>query len=223
MSFPYPRTARDTVNRCRWLTPGLALFSLLMLALAGCGSASHTAAPSPTVTASTALGATGTGLAGSTIGPSATEPSSTAAPSGGSGGTAGDACTLLPAAAAAKASGLDITSAKPEGGTTGATVCSYGTSMATAADDESQPSITVFSASSHVTLADLKTSMDGAASQASPTVAISGVGDQAYAADSGVIAQSGSHLVQIEGLASDVEGNHAPSTAMAKAVIAALG
>ena len=81
----------------------------------------------------------------------------------------------------------------------------------------------VYTAASHVTLDILKAGLDSAASQASPTVAISGVGDKAYAGADGIIVQAGIHFVEVDGLSADVLANHATSGAMAKAVIAALG
>ena len=134
-----------------------------------------------------------------------------------------DVCAILPTMVAAKASGLDLDSAVPDPSGAGQYGCSYSSDGDTAADLEDNPELMVYTSASPMTLAGLKNSLDASASQDGPTVAVSGVGDKAYAGADGVIAQAGDHLIQVSGLAGDLTGDHSMSTALAKALISALG
>ena len=53
-------------------------------------------------------------------------------------------------------------------------------------------------------------------------MAISGVGDKACAGADGIIAQAGSHVVGVAGLVADLKGDHAASSGIANALLAAL-
>jgi hypothetical protein len=165
--------------------------------------------------ASVAPSSGGSTSGGSTSGGSTSGGSTSGASSSGAG-AAIDVCTVLPPAAASQASGLTLTSATASTPAQGQYFCNYsGTGI-------SNPDIAVYSADSGVTLAALKVALDGAASQDAPTVAVSGVGDKAYAGADGVIAQFGDRFIAVQGVSDDIFGKHATSEALAKAVIAEL-
>jgi hypothetical protein len=184
-----------------------------MLVVAGCskaggGAAAGAGSPAAlSASSSTVAGSTGTPAAGSAAG----------------GAAAVDVCAIFPTMVAAKAGGLDLDSAVPDPSGAGQYGCTYGSDGDSAADFEDIPNVVVYTSASPMTLGALKNSLDASASQDGPTVAVSGVGDKAYAGADGVVAQAGDHLVEVSGLAGDLTGDHSMSTALAKAVIAALG
>jgi chitinase len=197
--------------------------------VAGCRSSTHSSAaattrPTPTQTvvenptssdatpsapASTAPAST----AASSPVTSASAPATSAPLSGKSSSI--DVCALVPAVAASGLLGKPVSSASSSSPLPGGHQCAYATDVLIV-------TVIVFDASSHVSLATLKPSLAGSTSPAAPLVAVSGVGDQAFAAASGLIASFGSNTLQIQGNVGDVAGNHATSIALAKAVIAAV-
>lgn len=192
----------------------LAVVLGAMLVVAGCAKAGGGAAAgagSPVAPAASS---------GPPAGSAGTAP---AAPPTAAGAPAVNICAILPAAVAAKASGLDLDSAAPDLSGAGESGCTYSSDGDSAADIEDNPDVVVFTSASSMTLGALKNSLDAAASQDGPTVPVSGVGDSAYAGAGGVVAQAGDHLIEVSGLAGDLTGDHSMSTALAKAVIAALG
>jgi hypothetical protein len=179
------------------------------------GGGSSTPAPAGPGSGSAPAASVAPSSGGSTSGGSTSGGSTPGASSSGAG-AAIDVCTVLPPAAASQASGLTLTSATASTPAQGQYFCNYsGTGI-------SNPDIAVYSADSGVTLAALKVALDGAASQDAPTVAVSGVGDKAYAGADGVIAQFGDRFIAVQGVSDDIFGKHATSEALAKAVIAAL-
>jgi hypothetical protein len=196
-------TRSSLVARC-----GATLLLVMFAAACSSGAASSPAGAGPTLAAGTTASPAASSSSGGGTGSAPTD-------------TTLDVCAIFPVAAAAKASGLDLTSAvaDPAGAGNG---CTYSSSGTTAADSENHPDAKVYTAASSVTLDILKVGLDGSASQDAPTVAISGVGDKAYAGADGIIAQSGSYIIEVSGLATDLFGKHATSSAIASALLAAL-
>ena len=183
-----------------------------MLVVAGCskaggGAAAGAGSPgAPSASAGAAAGSTGT-------------PAAAAA----GAAAAVNVCSILPTMVAAKATGVDLDSAVPDPSGAGMYGCTYSSDGDTTADLEDTPHVVVFTSASPMTLGGLKNSLDASASQDAPTVAVSGVGDKAYAGADGIVVQAGDHLIQVSGMADDLSGDHSMSTALAKAVITALG
>ncbi len=205
---------------------GLVAPLLLCLGLAACsGNAAST--PGGGGSGAATPGAASVAPAEASVAPAA---ESGTAPASGSSVGAGpaasdmalDVCAIFPVSAAAKASGLNLTSAVADLGGSGQYGCTYSSDGTTAVDLENNPDVTVYTSASPLTLDGLKAGLDASASQNAPTVAISGVGDKAYAGADGIIAQSGSHIVEVSGLATDLSGNHVASSAIANALLAAL-
>jgi hypothetical protein len=191
-----------------------------MLVVAGCSKASGGATADVGSPAAPSAGSSA--VAGST-GPAAATAPSASAPAAGGAVAAVNVCAILPTMVAAKATGVDLDSAAPDPSGPGQYGCTYSSDGDSAADIEDNPDIVVYTSASPMTLDGLKDSLDAAASQDGPTVAVSGVGDKAYAGAGGVIAQAGNHLIDVSGMAGDLTGDHSMSTALAKAVISALG
>ena len=193
------------------------VFALASLGLAACSTSAGTPAAA-------AASSSAAGNSTSPAGGGGTAPASGSGVGDGSAasGTALDVCGIFPVSAAAKASGLDLTSGVADPSGAGQYGCTYSSSGTTAADLENNPDVTVYTSASPMTLDGLKAGLDASASQNAPTVAISGVGDKAYAGAGGIIAQAGSHVVGVSGLVSDLKGDHAASSAIASALLAAL-
>ncbi|HEV2633888.1 MAG TPA: hypothetical protein VGX23_02005 [Actinocrinis sp.] len=132
-------------------------------------------------------------------------------------------CALVSTMAASKATELDLDSAVPDPSGAGQYGCTYSSDGDSTADLENNPDVVVYTAASPMTLDGLKDSLDATASQDAPTVSVSGVGDKAYAGAGGVVVQAGNHLIDVSGMSGDLTGDHSLSTALAKAVISALG
>jgi hypothetical protein len=181
---------------------------------------SGSAATTPGATSSTTSGAS---APPSSVPASAQSPSPASKPQSSGSTNPVDVCAIFSIQAASKISGLDLSSSAADPGGAGQYGCSYSSNGTSVADLESQLDITVYTSASPLTLDTLKASLDAAASKDAPTVAISGIGDKAYASAVGTIAQAGDHVVEVAGLASDLRGDHAASSATASAVIAALG
>jgi hypothetical protein len=190
--------------------PAVLVATLALCALAACSSGSSpTAASAP----AGSTGSVGGGSSATSHSPAATS----AADAGGSSasGAVLHACALLSKSQASAAAGEKFTSAKEQPFSTFGTVCRYDVADGPSMD------VTVMNQMAGLDLSTVKSEMAGAASKDSPLVAVSGVGDQAWADALGTSASFGSHIVQIDGLESDLFGKHHDSEAVAKAVIAA--
>jgi hypothetical protein len=205
------------------IAAGIISTTTTLTLLVGCSSSSHSAVSSTSLAAA----ASGATVAASVKNSSASTISSQSAPSSaGSGSPKGaiNVCGLVPLAAVSAASGLDLSSSTPDAasGVAGVSGCRYDSNGSTTADITSQLDVQIDIVGGAFTLQGLKVSLDSAASQAAPTVAVSGLGNGAYSGSVGTIAQAGNHLVDVEGLLFDITGNHAQSQAVAKVFIAAL-
>jgi hypothetical protein len=185
--------------------PAALAAALALCALAACSSSG------PSSGASTGAKAT------KTSGASASSASPRAGNVAAGGGSVLHACALLSVSKASAAAGEKFTSAKEQPFSTYGTVCTYHVTSGPSMD------VTVMNQIPGLDISTVKAEMAGAASQASPLVPVSGIGDQAWTDALGTSASFGTHLVQIDGLEADLFGKHAHSEAVAKAVIAATG
>jgi hypothetical protein len=198
------------------VTGGLVLAAMSLTACGGGSSGAASASPASATSAGSATPVTSTTASAESTTPVTSSSASTAtSPVAAAGSTALDVCSAVPAATAAQLLGKSVSSAANSVFTQGAYQCTYQT-------DVLPINVIVFEQGSNMTLDDLKVGLDGSASKASPVVAVSGVGDQAFVGADGLIAAFGNQALQIDGSTDDVLGNHAGTIALAKAVIASL-